>query len=84
MSKVLVHLPLVDVVTKKPEINRSDELSKISGKCWINSVQVSRKYKILTEYNTIRDGLSSGKLFKGNPYSCTTLHHINLFTRIIV
>ena len=34
MLKVLVHLPLVDVVTKKPEINKSDELSKISGKCW--------------------------------------------------
>ena len=55
MSKVLVHLPLVDVVTKKPEINKPDELSKISGKCWVNSVQVSRKYKISTEYNTIRD-----------------------------
>ena len=35
MLKVLVHLSLVDVVTKKPEINKSDKLSKISGKCWV-------------------------------------------------
>ena len=35
MSKVLVHLRLVDVVAKKPEINKLDALSKVSGKCWV-------------------------------------------------